>query len=179
MAILYVNNVKRSRMPLTGDDGSNSPQVTASSDHAQVTSIEVNVVHDLSSSDVNLDGVIDLDDWVGIPDGASIVGNQERNSTGTNLDTLHLAELVLGFIISNTVDSVTTLNIIDQTEVLVGLLNGDNIHESSRVVGVSADLAVDLDEALHHNFLDFSAIECVLQAPMAAPPDQYGGLLSD
>lgn len=35
-SILYMHNVKASSMTLTGDNGSNSAQVTATSDHAEV-----------------------------------------------------------------------------------------------------------------------------------------------
>lgn len=36
-------------------------------------------------------------------------------------------------------------------------------HEPSRVVGVGADLPVDLDESLHDNLLYFSTVQRVLQ----------------
>ena len=43
-----------------GHDGSNPASVTASSDHAKVTSVEPDGVLDLSSGDVNLDTVVYL-----------------------------------------------------------------------------------------------------------------------
>ena len=42
-------------------------------------------------------------------------------------------------------------------------LGSTRTHESSRVGGVGADLAVDLNEALHHNREDLLAGERVLQ----------------
>ena len=42
----------------------------------------------------------------------------------------------------------TTLGIVEETEVVVGLVNVDDIHETSGVVEVGADLTVNLDEPL-------------------------------
>jgi len=56
------------------------------------------------------------------------------------------------------------LGIVHETEMLVRLLDRDNVHESDRVVDIGANLAVDLDEALHEDGLDLLVGERVLQA---------------
>ena len=61
-------------------------------------------------------------------------------------------------------DGKSTLDIIDQTEVFVGLLDGDDIHETSWVHHVSADLAVDLDETLSTDLLSFSVGQGILES---------------
>lgn len=53
-------------------------------------------------------------------------------------------------------DGESSLGVVDQTEVLPGLLDCDNVHKSGRVGRVCADLSVDLDEALHDDRLDFT-----------------------
>jgi len=88
--------------------------------------------------------------------------NQVGNTTLAELHALDFAQLVLGLLAGDAVDSETTLGVVDETEVLASLLNADNIHEASGVCGVSANLAVDLDQALHDNGLDFASIEGVL-----------------
>lgn len=88
--------------------------------------------------------------------------NQEWDTTLAKLHTLDLAELVLSLLASDTVDGETTLGVVDETEVLASLLDADDVHETCRVCGVGADLAVNLDETLHHDRLDFAAIEGVL-----------------
>ena len=93
--VLDVDNVERSRMALTVDDRADSPQVTASRDHAQVARVELDVIHDLSSADVHLDGVVHLDQGIRVADRTAVVGRQERNSLGSGLDTADLAQLVL------------------------------------------------------------------------------------
>jgi len=93
-----------------------------------------------------------------------IMRNQEWHTTTAKLDTLDLAELVLGLFIRNTVDSEATLGVVDQAEVLASLLNGDDVHEAGRVGDIGADLAVDLDKALHHDGLGLAVVERILEA---------------
>lgn len=92
-----------------------------------------------------------------------IVRNQEWDPALAELNTLNLAELVLGLLSLDTVDGETALGVVDETEVLAGLLNGDDVHEAGGVGGVGADLAVDLDETLHQDGLDLATVEGVLQ----------------
>ncbi len=53
--------------------------------------------------------------------------DHERDSLSAHLHTPYLAQLVLGLLRGNAVNGETTLGIIQQTEVFVGLLNVDNI----------------------------------------------------
>ena len=62
------------------------------------------------------------------------------------------------------VEDEASLNIVEHAEVLVGLFDGDDIHEPNWVVSVGADLAIDLDEALHEDLLDFLLGQGVLQS---------------
>lgn len=90
-----MDDIEGSRVTLTVDDGSDSPQVTASSDHTQVARIELDEVHDLVGRDVQLDSVVHLDQGIRVADRAAIVGGQEWDSLGPGLHTANLAELVL------------------------------------------------------------------------------------
>ena len=93
-----------------------------------------------------------------------IVRNQEWDPALAKLNTLNLAELELSLLSLDAVDGETALGVVDETEVLAGLLNGDDIHEASGVGGVGADLAIDLDKALGDNGGDLPASKRVLQA---------------
>jgi len=95
--------------------------------------------------------------------------NQEWDAALAQLHPLDLAELVLGLLASDAVDGETALGVVDKAEVLASLLDGDNIHEAGRVGGVSADLAIDLDEALHDNGLHLATVEGVLQTVRKFP----------
>lgn len=92
-----------------------------------------------------------------------IVRNQEWDPALAKLDTLDLAELVFSLLGLDTVDGETALGVVDETEVLAGLLNRDDVHEAGGEGGVGADLAIDLDKTLHQDGLDLTAVESVLQ----------------
>lgn len=93
-----------------------------------------------------------------------IVRNQEWDPALAKLDTLDLSKLVFSFLSLDAVHGESTLGIVDETEVLASFLDGDDVHEASRVGGVSADLAVDLDETLHHDGVGLTRVESVLQS---------------
>ncbi len=98
--------------------------------------------------------------------------DQEWDSTLAKLDALDLSELVLGLLSLDTVDGEASLGIVDKTEVLAGLLDGDDIHETSWVGGISADFSVDLDEALHDDGLGLAGVQGILET-VANEDDQW------
>ena len=81
--------------------------------------------------------------------------NQVGNAALAKLDALNLLS-------GDAVDGETALGIVDQAEVLAGLLDGDDIHETGGEGGIGADLAVDLDEALLDDGLDLVTVKSVL-----------------
>jgi hypothetical protein len=89
-----------------------------------------------------------LDVGVGESNGSAVVGGDVwdlflADSLGDNL-----AELESGLLGLDSVGLESSLNIEENSEVLVGLLNGDNVHLTKRVSVVSSDLSVDSDETL-------------------------------
>lgn len=88
--------------------------------------------------------------------------NQEWDSALAKLHSLDLAELVLGLLGLDTVDGVSALGVVDETEVLAGLVDGDDVHEARGVGHVGSDLAVDLDQALHEDGLGLAVVERIL-----------------
>lgn len=103
--------------------------------------------------------------------------DQEWDSTTAKLDTLDLAELVLGLLSLDTVDGEAALDVVDEAEVLAGLLDGDDVHEASGVGDVGADLAVNLDEALHHDGAGLAEVERILEA--VAQEDDQGHAVAE
>jgi len=91
------------------------------------------------------------------------MSNNERNTLGTELHLANLAKLVLGLLISDTVNNKASLNIVKDTEVLTGLFNLNNIHETGREIGISANLSINLDETLHDDAVDLTLIQSILQ----------------
>src|SRR4051794_2553176 len=106
-----------------------------------------------------------------------IMRNQEWDAATAELDALDLAELVLGLLVLNAVDGEATLGVVDEAEVLARLLDGDDIHEASGVRHVGADLAVDLDEALHQDGARLAVVERILES--VADEDDQGHALAE
>jgi hypothetical protein len=87
-----------------------------------------------------------------------------------------------GFFGRDTMDSETSLDIVDQTVEFAGLFDGDDVckiitscnrakrinacglltHETSWVVGVGADFAVNFDVTLHNDFGHFALVQRIL-----------------
>ena len=99
--------------------------------------------------------------------------NQEWDPTLAKLHPLDPAELVLRLLSLDTVDSEATLGVVDQAEVLAGLLDGDNIHETGGEGRVGADLAIDLDQALHDDRLRLTTVKGVLKTEIKNMYNQF------
>merc|ERR1719228_2814307 len=112
-------------MPLPRHDGSNTSTVSSSSDHAEVASVEPDGVLDLAGCNVHPDTVVNPDCRVGEADGPSIRCVQEGDILGTSLDLTDTAQLVLGLGCGDAVHDEPSLHVVDDAEVLTGLLNLD------------------------------------------------------
>lgn len=64
--IFDVDDVETTIVALTVGDDTDTAHVTTTSDHGNGASVELDEVGDLASGEVNLDGVIDLDQRVGV-----------------------------------------------------------------------------------------------------------------
>jgi len=60
VAVLHVHDVERTRMTLSGHDGSHTASVTSPGDHAEVAGVELDGVLDLAGREVHLNGVVNL-----------------------------------------------------------------------------------------------------------------------
>lgn len=69
--VLDVDNVETSVVTLTVSDDTNTAHVVTAGDHGNSTSVELDVVLDLAGGQVDLDGVVDLDQRVGETDSMS------------------------------------------------------------------------------------------------------------
>lgn len=90
--------------------------------------------------------------------------DQEWDSALAKLHSLNLAQLVFSLFRLDSVDGVAALGVVDEAEVLAGLVDSDDVHEAGRVGHVGSDLAVDLDEALHEDGLGFAVVQGILEA---------------
>jgi len=161
--ILDVDDVERSGMLFAVHDDADTPQVTASSHHADVAGLELDEIGDLAGGNVDLDAVLSLDQRIRVSDGASIGGGQVGDTLGTDGHLLNDAELVSGFLRADAMDLVSALDVVDESESLVALLHLDDVHEPGRVGVVGTDAAIDFDETLGEDLLDLGVRESVLE----------------
>ena len=86
-------------------DGSDTTSVTATGNHAKVSGFELDVVHDFVGLDVQPDGVVSLDDRIGVTDGPAVGGVKVGNVFGSGLDLTDTAKLVLSFLVGDPIIS--------------------------------------------------------------------------
>lgn len=125
-----MNNVETTQVPLLVNDHTRSTHVTTASNHDDVSGLKLDVVNDFVLNEVELDSVVDLDGRVGVSDGSAIVGNDVGNALGTKLMLSNLKELESGLLGGDSVNGESTLDVVEETEVLARSLDGDNIYGS-------------------------------------------------
>jgi len=151
-------------MLVSGGDDTDSTQVVSSGDHAQVTGIEFDVVGNGATFDVKNDRIVDVDIRIWVSDGSGIVGHQEWNTLLSHTDFGDSAQFVSSLFWGDSVNSKSAFDVIDKSEVFVGLFDGDDVHESSWVVDVSSDLTVDSNQSLHKNLFNFVPSKSVVKS---------------
>lgn len=125
--VAHMDNVEATRMTFSRHNNANTAQIVAAGDHAQVSSLELDVVQDLAFRDIVSDNIVHLDQRVGISDGATVVGNEKRNAFGPGLNALDTSELIRSLLSSDLVENKATLNVIENSEVVSGLFDRDDV----------------------------------------------------
>lgn len=92
--ILNMANVESSRVALTANNDTGSTLVTTTSDHDVGASVHVGEVEQLVALQVESDSVVDTDEGVGVTDRATVVRDNVRNTSSTQLNLLDLEQLV-------------------------------------------------------------------------------------
>lgn len=106
-----------------------------------------------------------MDVGVGETESAAVVSDNVGDLVLAKGLSLDLAQLEGSFFGLNAVGLETALNIVEDAEVLTSLGNGDDVLETKRVAGITADLVVDLDVGIlvFADLDDFVAGKSVLQ----------------
>jgi len=146
-------------------DESNSSDVVSADGISDVTDFQFSEVLNLVLSNVVSNGVSNVDVWVGESEGSGVVSDDVWVSIGSQglLDDLNQFEL--GFILLKRLKVESSLLIIEDSESIVGLLDGDDIHNSEGESSIGSDLSVDLDLSLLivQDGFDLSEVKSVLQ----------------
>lgn len=152
-----MDDIKPTNVLLPVRDDTHTTHVTSTSDHDKITSIELDEIDDLVLLEVEFDGIVDVDGWVGVTDGSAVVCDDVWDALGTDSDTFDSEEFVFGFFRGDSVDGEAAFNIVENAEVLARLFDADNIHIAGRVCIVSSDFVINFDKSLHDNLGDFIA----------------------
>jgi len=161
--VLDVNDLEGTGVLLTTLDNTDTTSVTTASGHAEVANVETDKLLDLASGKVDLDGIVNVDLRIRVTDGTTVVGHEVGDTTVSHGKLGHTAQLELGLLGSDAVHDETALLIIEDTEVLAGLFQRDNIHEASGVARIGADSAVDLHKTLNGDVHNLTTSQSVLQ----------------
>jgi len=164
-SISNMDNIEATDVSISVDNDTDSSDVVTGGDQRKIASFEGNVVNNGTSGDVNLDGIQNLDSGVGESDGTAIVGDNVGDLVGADRSLGDLAELVLGFFLTNVSEDESSLYVIENSVKFTSLLDADDVHQTSRESGVLSDLAIDGDVTFlviydHH---DFSSSESILK----------------
>jgi len=163
--ISNVDDIETTDVSISVDNNTDSSDVVTGGDQSKIAGFEGNVINDETSGDVNLDGIQDSDSGVGESDGSSVVGNNVGDLVGTNSLLGDLAELELGFFLANVSKDESSLYVVEDSVEFTSLLDGDDVHQTSRESGVLSNLTVDGDIAflVVYDHGDFSTSESVLK----------------
>ena len=161
--VLDVDNLEGTSVLLTVHDDTDTASVTTASGHAKVADLKVDVVLDLASGKVQLDGVVHIDLRIRVADGAAVVSHKVGDTTVGHGQLGHTAQLELGLLRSDAVDNKAALLVVKDAEVLASLLQSDDIHEASGVARVSANAAINLHETLQGDVHHLTAGQSVLK----------------
>lgn len=179
VAILNVGNVVRTVVDLDVLEDTDTTDIVSTSNEDTSSVLELEASIDGSGSEVKLDGIVDTDLGVRVSNGSTVMGDNVRDRVFANALSLDLAELELGFLLGDLNGGEASLNIVEDSEVLSGLGDGDDVHESEGESVVSADLVVHSDVSVVLIFADLKALstgESVLQS--GSEEDRHGDALS-
>jgi len=179
VGILNVGNVVRTVVDLDVLEDTDATDIVSSSNEDTGTVLELEAGIDGSGGEVELDGVVDVDLGVRVSDGSTVMGDDVWDRVFANAFLLDLAELELGFLLGDLNGGEASLNIVEDSEVLSGLGDGDDVHESEGESVVSTDLVVHSDVSVILIFADLKALstgESVLQS--GSEEDRHGDALS-
>jgi hypothetical protein len=122
-----VDNVETTVVPLPRNDHTRSTHVSSAGDHDDVSSLKLDVVDNLVVDQVELDGVVGLDDGVRVSDRSTVVGDEVGDTLLAELVGLDLQELVGSLFRGDSVDGESALDVVQQSEVFTGSLDGDDV----------------------------------------------------
>jgi len=175
--VLQVGNIEGTGVLLDADNLSDTSTVGSAGEHGNLAGAHLDDLVDLAGGGVDQEGVADGGLGGRIADAAAVVGGGDGDAASGGEDVSDLAELDVALSLANLDLSEAALDVVQQTEAVAALGDLDDVHEAGGELGVDADAAVDLDQALTEDHLTFAGVQSVLQA--VAEDDQEWEALAD
>jgi len=158
-----VDDVFGSGVGLLLVDSADAADVESGGDHGLESDVELDELLDLVLLEVELEGVVDGDVGVGLADGAAVVGDDLGHAVEAGADLLDLEQLVVDFLVGDLVHDLLALGVLEHAELVVGLLDGEHVHEAQGEAHVGACAVVDLDQALDADGLGLTLRQRLLE----------------
>merc|ERR1719147_462402 len=149
-------------MLLPRHHGAHPPCVSTSSNHTQISNLELDAVLDFVGGQVQLDAVVNLGVRVWVTNSPAITGVQVRDTLRSGDNGTNTAQFVGSLRGSDPVNSESSLHIIDDSEVLSSFLDLHHVHEPGWELGISPCLSINLDQTLLHDDGAFNLFKCFL-----------------
>ena len=140
-----MHDIVASQMSLHVQDGSHSAHVVSSGDVGEVTGLVLVELNNLVLFEVVFDGISLGDFGIGESDGSGVVGDNVGLFVGSDNASLDLEQLELGLSLLQFGEGEPALDVIEQSEALVGLGESDDVHDADGELDITSDPAVDLN----------------------------------
>lgn len=162
VGVLQMDDVEASQMSLEVEDLGNSTDVVTSSDEGKVAGLVAVPFDDLVVLEIELDGVVLVDFGVGESDGPAVVGHDVGDLIGSNSFALDLEELGLGLSLLDLDEGKPALDVVEHPVALVGLCDGEDVHNTHGELNVPSDFIIDFDASLFilNDGVCFTASHC-------------------
>lgn len=143
--ILDMDDLVGTWVVLNVHEGTNTTDIVSSSDEDLGAILEFDNSVNLARAEVKLHSVVLLDVWVWVADGSSVVGHNVWDFVLSELLLLNLKELEVCFsgVDFNWLEA--SLDVIKDTEVLVGLWDLEHVHQAEWETWVSSCSVVNFD----------------------------------
>ena len=139
--VLDVTDIVGTEMSFDGGDDTNSSNIVSSSEDGGGSVDELDNTVNFFGTEVVLDGVSDLNVWVWESDGSSVMGDNVWDLVLSNSLLDNLAELETSFLGINSVWVELSFGVEEDSEVFVGLVDSDNVHDTEWESEVLSDLS--------------------------------------
>ena len=144
VGVFDVDDVERSGVFVDGGEGTNTTDIVTTLNINSGTEFEGVNVSEFIFLQVQFDRVANFDAGVGVSEGSSVMGHDVGNFVGAHGSGLDFAKLEFGFFGFDFSENKSSLNVVQDTEIFIGLINRQNIHDTSRVGVIFSNFVVNL-----------------------------------